>query len=281
MFDMRYHIASLVAVFLALTVGLLLGSLIVDKGLMANQQERLLNSIRADVNRINEKNQRLQSEVNGLRDFQKQVLPITVQNRLVDTSVTIVTLMEGQDELVNEVDKTLTEAGAGTCRLQIKMKSINVADAGFAELLREPVRGKQVDGNDMEKLFWPRFVAEMSGAESPKLLGELTEAGLVTAESSDMPIGKLVVLAANDRTIGSRDTLFLDSLSEIEGARVITVEASNAKPSRIGAYKLRNVSTIDNIDTVPGKISLVYLLAAEDKITAHFGQKTSADKLIP
>ena len=48
----------------------------------------------------------------------------------------------------------------------------------------------------------------------------------------------------------------------------------------MAAYKLRDVSTVDNIQAVPGKISLVYLLENKD-VTANFGTKSTADKLMP
>ncbi len=280
MFDMRYHIASLVAVFLALTVGLLLGSLLMDKGLLADEQERLLNSIRVDVDKISEKNRSLQSEVGELRDFQKQVLPIAIKDRLSETSVTIMTLVDGQEKLVNEIEKSLILAGASATRLHVDLRGINVASGGLLELQRELAADEGISDREAERSFWPRVTAEIAGAESPLLLGALLDEGLVTIEMPDTLIDNLVVIAASDRGIGSRDIVFLDAFSEVDGVRVIAVESSEARPSRIAAYKLRNVSTIDNVETAPGKISLVHLLSERD-LTAHFGVKAAADRPMP
>ena len=49
MFDFRYHALSLVAVFLALVVGLLLGVAIGDQGLVSSAERDIRNSLRADV----------------------------------------------------------------------------------------------------------------------------------------------------------------------------------------------------------------------------------------
>ena len=280
MFDMRYHIASLVAVFLALTVGLLLGSLIVDAGLLADEQERLLNSIRVDVDKISEKNRGLQSEVTGLRDFQKQVLPIAINDRLNETSVTILTLDEAQDGPANEVEKTLNQAGAATSRIYVNIRDIDVADTDLRQRLRELAEENEISDRALAGRFWPRIAAEISGAKPNELLSKLLDTGLAGADTTGTLIDNLVVVAANDRRIGSRDIVLLDALSEIEGVRVIATEVSEVKRSRIAAYKLRSVSTVDNIDTVPGKISLVYLLSERD-VTAHFGTKAAADKLMP
>jgi len=280
MFDMRYHIASLVAVFLALTVGLLLGTLIVDQGILADQQEALFKSIRADVNKINDKNRELQGEVTKLRDFQKQVLPIAVEDRLADLSTTIVTLTAGRDELVNEVAQTLALAGARTSRLALDMKGVDLDGTTYAETLLDLSEEEDLAGGELEKRFWRRVAAELAGNEPVSLLDDLSAAGLLSVDATDSRSRDIVVFAADDRSLGSRDILFLDALAELDEVNVIAVESSDWKPSRIAAYKLRDVSTVDNVDTVPGKISLIYLLTNRD-VTAHFGVKSAADTSMP
>lgn len=280
MFDMRYHIASLVAVFLALTVGLLLGTLIVDQGLLADQQEALFKSIRADVNKINDRNRELQREVTGLRDFQKQVLPIMAEERLAESSTTIVTLTAGQDGLANEIAQALALAGAQTSRLALDMKGVDLDGTVYAQTLLDSSEEGELSGGELEKQFWRRLAAEVAGNEPPGLLDDLSAAGLLSVDTTGSQRRDIVVLAAEDRSLGSRDILFLDALAELEGVNVIAVESSEWKPSRIAAYKLRDVSTIDNVDTVPGKISLIYLLMKRD-ITAHFGVKSAADTSMP
>ena len=48
MFDFRYHALSLVAVFLALVIGLLLGVAIGDKGLVSGDAQDVRGSLRRD-----------------------------------------------------------------------------------------------------------------------------------------------------------------------------------------------------------------------------------------
>ena len=52
----RSLIASLVAVFLALSVGLVLGSIVVERGTIDRQQEALVKSLQNDFVRINREN---------------------------------------------------------------------------------------------------------------------------------------------------------------------------------------------------------------------------------
>ena len=50
MFDLRYHVASLAAVFLALIIGIVVGVGISGKGFVQNSERRLLNEKIADLN---------------------------------------------------------------------------------------------------------------------------------------------------------------------------------------------------------------------------------------
>ncbi len=277
---MRYHIASLVAVFLALTVGLLLGTLIVDQGLLADEQERLFKSIRNDVNKINDQNRELQREVTALRDFQRQVLPVAVDGRLDESSVTVLTLVSGQDELMNEVAQTLDLAGGSTSRVQLNMKDVDLGNTAYVDVLTDVLGETELAGGELEKHFWGRVAKELTAQEPPVVIDSLSAAGLFSADATDTFGLDIVVLAADDRSIGSRDILFLDALAGLEGVNVIAVETSDLKPSRIAAYKLRSVSTVDNVESVSGKISLIYLLAKRD-VTAHFGVKSAAETAMP
>ena len=49
MFDLRYHVASLVAVFLALIIGILVGVGISGKGFVSDSERSLLNERIADL----------------------------------------------------------------------------------------------------------------------------------------------------------------------------------------------------------------------------------------
>jgi hypothetical protein len=45
MYNLRYHIVSLVAVFLALTVGLVLGTVVVERGVLTKQRAALVGDL--------------------------------------------------------------------------------------------------------------------------------------------------------------------------------------------------------------------------------------------
>ena len=75
MYNLRYHIASLVAVFLALSVGLLLGTIVVDRGVIEAQRTTLVESIGRSVDKVTAANQQLRDANASLNAFAAQSAP--------------------------------------------------------------------------------------------------------------------------------------------------------------------------------------------------------------
>ena len=63
MYNLRYHIASLVAVFLALAIGIVLGGLVVRQGVFDTQQRALVSSLQSEFNSIKKQNTALKSSL--------------------------------------------------------------------------------------------------------------------------------------------------------------------------------------------------------------------------
>ena len=92
MFDFRYHALTLVAVFLALMVGLLLGVAIGDRGLVSGAEHDLRDSLRADVLRSRVQSAGLRSQLLEQRRIQQAVYPLLVEGRLSGQRVGLIGL---------------------------------------------------------------------------------------------------------------------------------------------------------------------------------------------
>jgi hypothetical protein len=88
MFSFRYHIATIVSVFLALAVGLVLGGLIADR---APQQgtEALIESIQQDVALTRETNAKLVTENGDLDTFAKDMATVWLSRRLEGKTIVV------------------------------------------------------------------------------------------------------------------------------------------------------------------------------------------------
>jgi hypothetical protein len=248
--------------------------------MLTKQQEKLMASIRTDIDNINSQNLLLQTQLKQLEEFQNQVFPFSIKDRLGGKKVGIVRLTDDQGQLVGQIDKALAQAGAQTFVLEIKVKSLDFSDKELVGQLRAGFESTETAERDFERTFWLRLGNELMGEQPPDLIQTLIESGLIDLDLAELPVENLVVPAAPRGETNGRDAFFLDGLSQVGRGRIIGVETQDTKPSRMAAYKLRHVSTVDNVDTVPGKISLVYLLE-EVEITAHLGVKSTAERLMP
>ena len=112
MFDFRYHALSLVAVFLALAVGLLLGVAIGDAGLVSSAQKKVEHQLRGDLRQANSHSNDLQGEIAARQRYEDQAYPALVAGRLEGARVGLVALGTLPDSIVNDVDNTLGGTGA-------------------------------------------------------------------------------------------------------------------------------------------------------------------------
>ncbi|MGI6037047.1 MAG: copper transporter [Limnochordia bacterium] len=249
--DFRYHIGSLVAVFIALGIGILVGhGLLGSEGFVAEQQRLLVDELETRFARMQEERSRLEGLIKNLEgelaqagEFNRRVLPLAVADRLKGRSLLLVVTGRGlaKDDIHGAVD-ILELAGA---------------QVGVLEVVNP--RGEWVP----ELMAW---LGE-GGRALPgiNILKELPEG-----------IDSVVLLGGGgeDRT-GEIDLPFLQSYT----GRVIGAETSKALCSYMGVYQGEGIATVDNIDTPAGQLGLVLLLA-DEKID-HLGIKETARRLLP
>ena len=108
MYNMRYHLASLVSVFFALAIGLVLGGLISDRA-PENIHEVLLEGIERDIAQVREDNIRLRNENSIAYHFADILLGNFVQGKLEERSILV--LGSGDIETLMVLD-ILEAAGA-------------------------------------------------------------------------------------------------------------------------------------------------------------------------
>ena len=94
MFDLRYHVASLAAVFLALIIGILVGVGIADRGLLDKGTKRLLEDrIAVLQNRLDNATQHTAAadrEQRALQSYVTDTYPVLVRNRLRGAHIAVV-----------------------------------------------------------------------------------------------------------------------------------------------------------------------------------------------
>jgi len=278
-FDFRYHALSLVSVFVALTVGLLLGIAVGDKGLVSNAEKDLRKSLRADIEDSRKQADLLKEEIALQKQFEEAVTPLVATNQLNGLKVGLVAFGSLDDQVVREVRSTLTAAGATLVSVSVVQTPVNLES--LSEGAKNTRYKKLKDGSSkLLSSFSTRIGRQyveggslIDNERRPLLSnfsGRLNSHDALIVVKSD---GK----AGEDKSTKLFEEGFINAVLK-EKIPVVGVERSDDSPSQIEWFKERGFASIDNIEETAGKLSLVLTL---DGASGAYGRKESADALLP
>jgi hypothetical protein len=260
----RYHIVTIVAVFLALALGLLGGSTFVQPALQ-RELERRTDSYREQLSELRTQIADLSTRSDGMAGFADSALPYLTNDRLLGARAVVVAHDGVEGSVVDETQRSLADAGAdvvATITAQPSIASIDPDDqAQLAEILGL-APGTEVGVDDVadalaERLSAPRV--SPSDAEGD-VLANLLSAGYLTAsdgtplEDVGGPAQVIVVLgggpleqptldpagfgpalvgsladrgldvAAGESSITPTDVSFVETVRDTVGDNVVTVD---------------------------------------------------------
>lgn len=283
--DLRYHIASLVAVFLALGIGILIGSTVLGNDTLARQQKQLTDKLMVQMEQLRQKNETVQARANALeidnntqKQFEKQVLPVLVQGRLAGYHLAIIeTNSYGfPDDLI----ATLRQAGAS-------VESITTVLNGFSlGKQKETIQSRLGWGNLTEEQLITRLAGEIARGvvkgDNQQVLNILVESDLIkTTGKYGIPLnGVIIIGGSQDRDMVRPQTVDLPMIDYFLSHKISVygVEETGVLYSYMSDYQKKRISTVDNIDTIPGQVALVMAMAGKP---GHYGVKSTAQKLLP
>ena len=111
MIDFRYHLVSLIAVFLALAVGIVLGAGPL-RDTIGETLTGQVQDLREDRDRLRVDLENAQTDVNERNVYLEESAPVLLADALTDQRVAVVTVPGTQDDDVEAVRERLTQAGA-------------------------------------------------------------------------------------------------------------------------------------------------------------------------
>ena len=277
MFDFRYHALSLVAVLLALMIGLLLGVAIGDQGLVSSAERNVRDSLRSDVTKANARSAELSRELRERAAFEEALYPLLVEGRLVGRRVGLVGLGDLPNSTIREVRKSLEGTGA-------RLSGVAVVGEPPPESAAAAVKGAgdPPDAGDYGRLGRDLGVALVRGGKAAQRYRRT----VLSSFSGRLDGLDGVVLFRAPRKGDGQDAAntaafedgLADGLSAEDRAQVAGVEETETDPSQVGWYKDHRLASIDNIDTLPGKAALVFVLLGAD---GAYGEKDTAQALLP
>jgi hypothetical protein len=274
---LRYHLLTMVGIFLALGVGIAIGTSFVQ-GPLVEQQTRRLDDLRSQYN-----NQVLvaQESLRTYNEFIAAIGPRLTQGRLAGLRIAIVQTGDYPDT-VRKTRDALEQAGA-------KVNSETVIERTFtarAKMVQDEVISKLTTfpeplmpgDNSVLKVF--AYALARGGAD---YIGPLSDARLIRTDGDYAAPNDWVVVVggASDEAEPRADSVDLPLIQQLKGygAKVLAAEPSKAAVSYIASLHAADISTVDNAETDIGRLAVVLALKAE---RGNYGVKPTADSgLLP
>ncbi len=276
MLNFRYHALSLVAVFLSLAVGLLLGVAIGDKGLVSSAESDVRASLRGDVRQAQAQRDAARAQLQERQRFEAEAYPGLVGGRLAGKRIALVELGGASERMWSLANAALQGSGARLVSVSVIREPLSIAD------LAADARGTRyeqlaADGSLLHP-FGTRIGIQFTqgGDLLSAVRHDLLSQGSGTLDGADG-----VVLARDTPTLpkaqADQVATFEDGLVRglrAEGVPVVGVETSDAEVSQIDWFKSHDLSSVDDLDDPLGRAAVVFVLAGQ---RGSFGVKASAD----
>jgi hypothetical protein len=265
MFDFRYHALSLIAVFVALVLGLLLGVAIGDKGLVSSAENNIKESLRADVRAAQKQADGLRADIAQQDKFEQEVYPLLVRAQLPGRKIGVLFIGNASDDINNEVQDALENTGGD------RVGAVAVREPLAVDDLAARARGTRYEdlANGDDNL-WEAFGARMGVqlTNGGKLLKRERRALFSAVAGSLGPFDGVVVARNPPGGLKGDDLHRLNAFEQglIRGLTassvpVVGVEHSDNDHSQVAWYRDHGLSTVDNVDQTAGRAALVFVLA--------------------
>lgn len=277
MLSFRYHALSLVAVFLALVIGLLLGVAVGDRGLVSSAEREVRDSLREDVRQAQQERDEARETVEERRAFEEDAYPALVDGRLEGMRIALIELGGSSDQMWDLTRAALQGSGARLSSVSVVREPLDLERLGRAA--RGTRYERLADEPSLVHPFGTRMGIQFT--QGGELLGEvrdtLLEQGSGTLEGADG-----VVIVRDERRFDDPAEQqaveeFEDGLIRglrVDNVPVVGVETTDADPSQVDWFKEQDMSSVDDLDDPLGRAALVFALAGE---RGHFGTKSTAD----
>jgi hypothetical protein len=288
--DFRYHVASLVAVFIALGLGVILGLNIgkIASRQLSQQLERLeqtYQKIREDQKVMETNLQARTNELNVANEFQRAIMPKLTANKLLGRRIAIVRTNETVDfKQAQQLVEFLRQAGAEVTSITTVTHKWNLEDPKSQSDLLDILTISDKDFRKISNNAATQLAQMIVQGKNSNSLYNLQSKELLQlwGNYNRGYIDTVILFGGSKVRENDRqqllDSYLLDAFRKA-GVRLYGVEPATVSFSYMRLYQSKCYGTIDNIDTPAGTCSLVYLLASGRR--GFYGVKETARSLFP
>ena len=281
--NFKYFIVSIGAIFLALGVGILIGTSMGSSVDIQEQNAAIVTDIDKQFKQLKEKddkltetNKNLLAKIDNIKDFIADNESLLNDQKLSGKKLALISFNEKAN--VDNVKNALTNAGASIeLDIQIKDEVLNTTNL-------EKINTKLNQKFTKKEEVISYIANAIKNSSDTSSLASLEELGLIKVRANNGTYDTVNAILVFNGSTSSGKTKFpslikpiLDQIKEDKYTVAIATSGENVGLKEFSKIK---VSTIDNIDEAAGRVSLIDLLASSN-IIGSFGNSLEGDKLLP
>ncbi|MEV4063394.1 copper transporter [Nonomuraea dietziae] len=308
MIDFRYHLVSIVAIFLALAVGIVMGTTLLSNPAIESALQTA-DDLRKSNSEYRDQLAALQAREAGNDDFVTAEIPALVRAQLTGESVLLVAAPGSSGTLREQSVQVLTEAGATISgQVTIAEKYLDPTQANFIDQLTTQLKpaGLTLPGTDPYKNAATVLAAALvtaddtqAGTENTTTVGVLDgfeKAGLLSVDGTPAKRATLALVLAPDTPFaGEKAQAQAAALVSLagglddgsQGSSLAGILAATQPGGLIAALRdtgdvAAKVSTVDTLDMPAGRVVVVYSLREQlDGRAGQYGIGPDASEFQP
>jgi copper transport outer membrane protein MctB len=303
--NFRYHVVSLTAVFLALAIGLVVGTAALN-GPVADSLKNQVTALSKDNSNYRDQANQYRDELNRTQEFAGELAPTVLAGRLSGRKILLLGLPGSQD-YVDQVRSMLTLAGAMiTAKVTVQDKFfdpnnntelLDLAEEGSQPSI--PVAGLPLNSDAVETssallaLALQQRTSEVVPADLTAVLTAYTERGYIAVDKNAVGGAEATVIVAGLPPVDK------DAAKKTQSAVTLATQFAKAKPlvvagNGVGDGNLvaeirkdptlvKSISTVDNGSTTQGQVAtaLAVIERVTQNKTGQYGVSAGATSQVP
>ncbi|WP_030487997.1 copper transporter [Micromonospora chokoriensis] len=309
MINFRYHVVSLTAVFLALAIGLVVGTAALN-GPVADSLEGQVTGLRKDNQHWRQTVSNMEKQLGLEEEFAEEMSQVVLPGTLTGRRVVVLSLPNGRDHTEGVLKKLQLAGATITGRVDLQDKFINPDNnTNLLELAVTAARptaqttGLPGNGHGVETssallasvlLDRAQGVAPVSDADRRAVLAAYNNAGYLTTDNNKVTGSAEAVVVVSgqpyvDKDSEKRDESVVKIAEQFDrtGAIVVagngSVGANLVSVVRGDPVLAQTISTVDNANTGQGQLvtSLALVQQLTERKAGQYGVGDNAASLLP
>jgi Copper transport outer membrane protein, MctB len=303
--NFRYHVVSLTAVFLALAIGLVVGTAALN-GPVADNLQNQVSALSKDNSNFRDQANQYRDELNRTQDFAAEVAPTLLDGKLAGRRILLVALPGSQD-YVDQIKQMLTVAGATiTAKVTVQDKFfdplnntelLDLAENGSQPTI--PATGIPLNSNGVETssallaLGLEQHAQQVLPADLTALLTAYTKQGYIAVDSGAKGEAESTVIVAGlppvDKDAAKKAQSAVTLANEFGKERPLVVAGNGVGDGnliseiRADPTLVKTISTVDNGSTTQGQVATA--MAVVERVvqgrSGQYGVSAGATSQVP